>query len=455
MAINIQSEPDNHHPAYDRSIYYEVESNQAAKDNFKFKVELLIATVSQITIYLPPTSIDGGNAYLEFHPSDVLKRYFDETQARSMAEGMIYNELRGWKLHRFRFTEVYTGTGTPATVSSTEMYCHNSIQDFDTSTTKRSVVLSRDVNEVFPRDSARQLSFFIDPILIGWYFIKATIYRTGGASSVKYLKGAGGNELLETPASGRVVAVFDDETLGLTSTSIGFMIEAVLGYSSPGVITPVGTVGVIGSVAPGSDPKTALFTTNAAHGFTAGQFVVFTYEADDEEESPIEGYFQILSVPEDDEFTINFEGTIIGDGVLRVQALPAFDAPESGEVNASATYKISNLCHEEILFKNRLGGWDVQAFRYVKDAAIQTRRNTGRTSDGYMVTAREGYKRRTLGGVFIDNQEKVIDLLTSAAVKDMELNDLAMMNESATLEQLNGLVDLEITVQDKYLTING
>jgi len=453
MAISITAQPDNHYAVYDRAAAFEVESTEAAKTNFRFKIELIIGSTPVITIYKPPTYVDGGTAVLEFIPADMVKRYLTETAFRSMATTGVFDEANGWLLHKFRFTEVWDGSGSPANTTGNEVYCHNSIQDFNTSATKRSALLSRDVNEIFPVDSARQLSFFIDPALIVWYFIKATIYR-GSGSRVKHLKGACGVELLQTPASGRVVAVFDAASLGLVAADTSFTIEAVLGYSSPGTPDVSGDPSVVGSVEAGTDPSTALVSTTGAHGISAGDMVIFTYEADDEESAPFEGYFRVIDAPETDELLIYLDTVEAYPGTLRVEKLEAFSSPSEGEVNSIASYIIKDLCFEEIAFKNRLGGWDVFPFRYIKTENIQAMRTTGRTDTGYLVTARDGVKQKTLGGIFIDNIEKVVDLQTSAAAVDMEGNQVALIQMTTVLGQLNELTDFEVTIQERYLEIN-
>ena len=113
MAISITAQPDNHYAAFDRAAAFEVESTEAAKSNFRFKIELIIGSTPVVTIYHPPTSIDGGTALLEFIPADIVKRYLTETAFRDMNTATIYNEGNGCLLHKFKFTEVWDGSGTP------------------------------------------------------------------------------------------------------------------------------------------------------------------------------------------------------------------------------------------------------------------------------------------------------------------------------------------------------
>ena len=455
MAILINSDIGrDHYSAYNNANYFEVESDQAAQTNFRFKVELEFETsgAPEIVVYYPPTYITGSDAFLEFRPADIIKRFITETSKIADSAMQIAVSSNGWVKHRFRFYEVWDGSGSPANVASDYFYAHNSVEELGTSASLRSVLLSRDTNEVFPRTGARQLSFFIDPDLIGWYFVKATIFR-GSSSRTQYIQGSNGQDLQQTPASGRIVAPFNATNLGLTSADTAVRVEAVLGYSSPGTPPPgTGTPIVITSAEPGAEPKTTLMTTAAAHGFSAGQLLLFTYTGTSDS---VEGYYFVIGTTAANKFLIGiaYENQDTAGGALRADSVDDGDLAEL-TLSAVANYIITDQCYKDIIFKNRLGGFDKFAFRYVKEHRLSTNKNIARTTTGYLTTAREGVKAKTYGGVFVDNTEKVTDLILTDQAFDENGVEVAVVSNSATLEAFNSLVDLEVTLQQKYLTIN-
>lgn len=456
MAISITTAiSQTHYSAYNRDNYFVVSTDEADNTNFKFKVELIISSSTVLTVYMPPTSVNSNLGGLIFYPTHIIKRFITETEPRTLFNYPVLNESKGYIAHSFKFSEYWDGATSPASVTSSSYYAHNTVEEFGTAAAKKSVLLSRDVSEVFHIASRRELSFFVDPSLIDYYYAKATIYK-GSAARIKYLQGIGNNEVLATPASGRITVAFDEDPLCLTSDDTAFKIEVVNAYSAPPVGT--GTVSTVSGVAEATDPKQILITTAAAHGLSDGDPITVTYIPAAAEDAPFEGYFFVDDVPSTTQLTINFP---YADYVapptgasIRIQKLTDFDSPAERELNSSAYYTIIRGCSEEIMFKNRLGGFDVQTFIYMRESSVQVARDTYRSYDGYFVTGREAVLQKTYGGVFVENQDKVVDLLSSNSVKDMDGNDLAIVSGSHTLEQFNSLTNLEITVKEKYLTMN-
>lgn len=456
MAISITSAiSQTNYSAYNRELKFVVSSDAASNTNFKFKVELYVSAVSVLTVYLPATSINSGTGVLTFYPSHIIKRFITETTPRLSFNNPVLDESNGYVCHSFKFSEYWDGAASPASVLSSTYYAHNSIEDFGTSTTKKSVLLSRDVKEIFHISSRRELSFFIDGAFIDYYYVKATIYK-GAATRIVYLQGDGKNEILKPPASGRITVAFDEDPLSLTTDDTAFKIEVINAYSLPPSGT--GTVSTITSVSEIINPKQIKITTDVLHGFSAGDPITVTYTPAGSESAPLEGYFFVAEVISTTQFVINFPyADYVAPptrALMRVQKLTSMDSPAEGELNSSAYYTIIRGCYEDIMFKNRLGGFDVQTFIYMKESSVQITRDTYRSYTGYFVTGREALIQRTYGGVFVENQDKVIDLLTSGSVMDMDGNALAIVNSNHVLEQFNSLTNLEITVKEKYLTIN-
>jgi len=479
MAITFVTVPGG--TAYGDSLHYaahadsplKVRSTQIAKLNFLFKIEIYDSlTALLITCYFPPTSKDATYFYLETSLGDIVKSLIPAVEPIEANTAWWVDSVGGFLHHFIVATEIYDDEdgipmdgddvqhpAAPSTIA--DFPCaHNIAHDGDPGMDLGiypQAFLTNDVNGIFPIAGHKQLSVWVDPSINQAIGAKVVIDSPFG-SSVQYIKDEDGDIPITRPSHGRIILPINNQTLSISNKATKLTIS-IFPLTTP---PPGGSTFSVTKIEepPISSPPGAgvKITTNAAHGFVAGNVVTFTNTGSGE---LYLGDYEVLNVPNTTTFYIKATFDLAESEDEDYVVGLAYEDDLSETLPYFVEYAIKQTgCYFPVIYANHWGGFDVVDFISEDAMSVNASRDRVKLNGLKRAFGTVAAKRRELSSGWISelDYELYQGLIASNRHFKVEENspvEVLMLTDSAKLMERRDVVSVQVTIEEQDLITNN